>query len=360
MQSIWEYQVDYNLTESGIHPFTLEELLPKEEIQKLISTRLEYGHTRGLPELREAISSLYPNTGIDNILVTNGSAEANFIAMWSHLEPGDELVMMLPNFMQIWGLTRSFGVEVKPFRLREDLRWGPDLEELKSQITPRTKMITICNPNNPTGAVLSDEEMQAIIQLANENNLYIHADEVYRGAELDGVESRSFWGNYNKAVISEGLSKAYALPGLRIGWLIGPEDFIEKAWSYHDYTSLNAGMLSNKIATLVMQKDLRAKIFKRNRDFLNENLAVLTGWMNSHNGLFEMIPPRAGGIAFLRYNMDINSTELITKLREDKSVFIVPGDCFLMDGYIRIGYGTKTDYLLAALSLFDETLAELT
>lgn len=358
-QSLWENRVKYNLTESGVHPYTLEEFLRSDEIEKLLSIRLGYGQTNGSEELREAISRLYPGTDLDNVLVTNGSAEANFITIWQNLEPEDELILMLPNYMQIWGLARSFGIKVRPLHLREELKWGPDLDELKGLISPRTKMIAVCNPNNPTGAVLSDSEMKEIASLAEEANAWIYSDEVYRGAELDGEETPTFWGLYDKVMVSCGLSKAYGFPGLRIGWLVGPKKKIEEAWAYHDYTSISSGILSNWIASLVLEPERRKKALNRNRKILNENLAVLEEWVQKHKPLFELIPPRAGGVAFLRYNMKINSTELADKLLKEKSVFVVAGDFFGMDHYIRIGIGTEKDYFKAGLKLIDETLEEI-
>jgi aspartate/methionine/tyrosine aminotransferase len=358
-QSLWENRVKYNLTESGVHPYTLKEFLGDDEVEKLLSIRLGYGQTNGSEELREAISRLYQGADIDNILVTNGTAEANFITIWQNLEPGDELVLMIPNYMQIYGLARSFGIKVRPFHLKEELNWGPDVDELKSLISPRTKMIAVCNPNNPTGAVLSGDEMKKIARLAQEADAWLYSDEVYIGAELDGEETPSFWGLYDKVIVCCGLSKAYALPGLRTGWLVGPKDRIEDAWSYHDYTSISSGILSNWLASLVLQPERRKKVLDRNRKILKENLIVLDEWVKKHKPLFELIPPRAGGIAFLRYNMKVNSTELAEKLMKEKSVFIIAGDFFGMDGYIRIGIGTETDYFKAGLDLIDETLEEL-
>jgi len=137
--SQYENTVKYNLTESGIHPLTLEELLSKEEIKKLVSRRIGYAQANGSIKLREAISRLYAGADLDNVLVTNGTAEANFINIWCNLDPGDELILMVPNYMQMGGIARSLGITVKPFHLREELDWGPDLEELKNLITPQTK-----------------------------------------------------------------------------------------------------------------------------------------------------------------------------------------------------------------------------
>lgn len=358
-QSLWENRVKYNLTESGIHPYSLNEILDKEEIKDLLSLGLGYGQTNGSLELREAISHLYPGTDLDNVLVTNGSAEANFITVWTNLEPGDELILMLPNYMQIWGIARSFDITVKPFYLREEFKWGPDLDELKSLISPRTKMIAICNPNNPTGAVLSKEEMKEIVHIAMEADAWIYSDEVYCGAELNGEETPSFFGLCDKVIVCCGLSKAYALPGLRLGWLVGPKETIEKSWASHDYTSIASGILSNHVAALVLQPERRKKILNRSRKILNENLAELEKWIKKHTSLFSLIPPKAGGLAFPRYSLEINSTELTTKLMKEKSVFIAAGDLFGMDHYLRIGIGSEKNYLLTSLSLFDETLKEI-
>ncbi len=358
-QSLYENTVKYNLTESGIHPFTLEEVLDKEEIENLLSLRLGYGQTNGSIELRQAISHLYPGADLDNVLVTNGSAEANFINIWCNLDAGDELLLMVPNYMQMWGIARTFGVKVKPFHLREELNWDPDLDELKNLITSRTKMIAICNPNNPTGAVMSNEAMEEIVRLAKEVDAWIYADEIYRGAELDGKETKSFYGLTDKAIICCGLSKAYALPGLRIGWLAGPKKVIEQCWAGHDYTSISSGIIGNHVAALVLQPQRRMKVLNRNRKILKDNLFALEEWAGKHKGLFSFIPPRAGGIAFVKYSMNINSSELMTRLREEKSVFIVAGDLFGMDHYLRIGIGSEKDYLMAGLGLFDEVLNDM-
>ena len=359
IQSVWENIVKYNLTESGVHPYTLGEFLDKNEIEDLLSCRLGYGQTNGSIELRTAISRLYPDTNIDNVLVTNGSAEANFIAIWNLLEPGDELVYMVPNYMQISGLARSLGIKVKPFYLKEKLNWQPDLEELRKSVSPKTKMIAVCNPNNPTGAVLSETAREEIIRLAQNTGAWLFADEVYRGAELDGQETLSFSNAYEKTIISCGLSKSYALPGLRIGWLVGPEQTIKSCWASHDYTTICSGILSNRVATLALQPERREKIFNRNRTILAQNLEILIKWQNKHNDLFDFIPPKAGGMAFLHYNMDINSTVLVTKLREEKDILIIPGDCFGMDFFIRIGIGSEKDYFLDGLKLIDEGLQNI-
>jgi aspartate/methionine/tyrosine aminotransferase len=358
-QSLWENIVDYNLTDTGVHPFNLNELLNAKEIKKLLSLRMGYGYTNGSEELRDSICRFYPGTDRDNILVTNGTAEANFLSMWSHLEKGDEVVIMLPNYMQNWGICRALGVETKPFQLKEDLQWGVDIDEIRCLVSRKTKMIILCNPNNPTGSVMSEEEMNQIVEMAREADSWIFADEIYRSAALDGSEQPSFWGKYDKVLVSSGMSKAFGLPGLRIGWIVGSKEIIADLWEYHDYTTIAAGILSNFISTIALKPENLNKILKRSREILNNNLAILMEWVNKYGETFKLIPPRAGGMAFIRYNLDMGSTELCTKLREKKSVFIVSGDCFGLDNFIRLGFGGEPDYLQRGLHLIDEFLYEL-
>ena len=215
IQSLYENTVEYNLTESGVHPYSLKELLNPDELNALLELSLGYGQTNGSIELREAIAKLYPEGSVnrEQVLVTNGSSEANFVAMKSLLKAGDEVLVMLPNYLQIWGIVEDMGCVVKGFNLKSELDWAPDMSELFELISPRTKMIALCHPNNPTGAVLTESEMQEIVRLAESVGAWIYADEIYRGAELDGFERPSFIGMYDKVVVNGGLSKAYALPG---------------------------------------------------------------------------------------------------------------------------------------------------
>ena len=358
LQSVWENRVDVNLTESGLHPFTLRELLHEDEIDQILDLRLTYGWTNGEPDLRQAISDLYPSTSPDEVLVTSGSAEANFLAMWTLLEPGDEIAVMLPNYMQIWGIARSLGVKVRGFHLREDLAWAPDLDELESVVSPRTRLIVICNPNNPTGAVLSRDAMERILEIASSVGATVYADEVYKGVELDGQEGPSFRDLDDSAIVTAGLSKALAHPGLRIGWLAGPADFIDAAWHRNDYTTITTSIVSEHVATIILRPDRRREILERNREMLNLNLAMLVDWIGQRPDQFQLVPPRAGGMCFVRYAADVNSTELATRLRQEKSLLVLPGDVYGMDRYLRLGIGERSDYLQRGLQLLGEGFDE--
>ena len=356
IQSLYENTVEFNLTESGFHPFRLEELLNPEQLQAMHKLVLGYGQTNGAIPLRETIASLYTGFNADNILATNGSAEANFVAAHSLLSAGDEAVIMVPNYMQLWGIVEELGATPKAFHLKEENNWAPDLAELRAQVTEKTKMIAVCNPNNPTGYVLTEAEMDEIIAIADSVGAWVYADEIYRGAELNYQEIPSFVGRYDKVLVNGGLSKAYALPGLRFGWLAGPAKLIADTWAYHDYTSISTGILSQYIANIALQPDVRARILKRNRDMLNENLIMVEAWLAKHPGTFRFIAPQAGGMAFMGYHLNVNSTELSNWLRTTQSVFIVSGDCYGMDHYLRIGIGAEKEYLMTGLDRMGKAL----
>jgi len=233
------------------------------------------------------------------------------------------------------------------------------LSELKTLVSPKTKLIAVTNPNNPTGAQLNEDARKTIIELADSVGAWILSDEVYQGAELNGPITPSLWGSYEKVFVTSGLSKAYGLPGLRAGWMAGPADTIQEIWAYHDYTTISLSAVSDKLAQIVLEPENRMNILKRTRNILNNNFPILDEWLKKQGNIFDYIPPKAGAIVYPHYSLDINSTELIDKLRLEKSVLLVPGDQFEMDRYIRFGFGEKEDYLIKALDRVEEALQEV-
>jgi aspartate/methionine/tyrosine aminotransferase len=355
-QSIWEHKVEINLSESGVTPLTLGELLEGRDI---LDTRLSYPPTRGTDELRERIADLYPGADPEQVVVTTGTAEANYITILSLVEPGDEAVVMMPNYMQVWGLARSLGANVKSLDLRENLSWAPDLDDLRKLVTGKTKLIALCNPNNPTGAVMSEDTMREIARIAGGVGAWILADEVYLGAELEGDVSPTLYGWYDRLVVNSGLSKAYGLPGLRIGWMISDADTAAKLWSFKDYTTISATSLSDRLAAIALEPGRRHRILERTRKILNEQLPLLTAFVARHAPHLSFVPPKAGAIAFIRYDWPINSTKLFERVRDEKSVLIVPGDHFERDSYLRIGYGYDPKKLEVGLARVSELLRAL-
>lgn len=360
--SKFEQEVDYNLSESGVHPMLLRELLADapEYVDHLMDTDLNYPYVNGTPELRQNIAAMYDGATPYNVLVTVGAIEANYIATRTLLDPGDEIVIMLPNYMQIWGIAKNHGLQIRTFHLREDNGWAPDLDELNQAVTPATKLIAVCNPDNPTGYAFTDTEMDAIVAAADSSGAWILADEVYRGAERTVEEQTpSFYGRYDKVLAMGSMSKAYGMPGLRIGWVVGPPDTLDEIWARHEYTTISATMLSNKLAAIALSPEVRPRIIERTRDYIRKGYPVLLQWMDSHKNTFSFTPPQAAAITFVRYHLDINSTDFTERLRREKSVLIVPGDHFGMDNFVRISFGLPHDYLTAALDRIQELIEEL-
>jgi aspartate/methionine/tyrosine aminotransferase len=362
MQSTYENLVEFNLSESGVRPLTPRELIEDAAgLEGLLDQPLVYSQSNGTIDLRRAIAAMYPGAGIDHVEVTNGGSEANFITTFNLIEPGDEVVMLVPNYMQTWGLSRAFGGVIREWPLVEDRaagRWRVDVDALGGLVTAKTKLIVICNPNNPTGARLTAADLDAIARVADRYGAWILSDEVYRGAELDGEETASMWSRSPRAVVTSGLSKAYGLPGLRIGWIVAPPALVAALWSYHDYVTIAPGALSDRLARVALAPERRARLFERTRGILRRNLPLIEQWLNDAGG-FEWIRPEAGAIVYVRYHHPINSTVLVTRLREEKSVLIVPGDHFGMDGYLRLGFGEPPEYNRAGLDRLKELLASL-
>ncbi|MBA3948912.1 MAG: aminotransferase class I/II-fold pyridoxal phosphate-dependent enzyme [Acidobacteria bacterium] len=355
MQSTWENLVDANLSESGVHPMTTRELLGGQSEAALLDEPLAYTQSNGTIPLRERIAALYPGTTPDQIQVTNGGSEANFVSLWQLVDRDAEVVMMTPNYMQGWGLVRGFGGQIKEWKLRlENGRWTADIAALEGLVTPKTRVILICAPNNPTGARFDAGVLKAVAAAADRVGAWVLSDEIYRGAELDGQESPSIWGLSDRVIVTSGLSKAYGLPGLRIGWIVSSPEFVASTWERHDYVTIAPGAASDLLARMALEPERRARIIARTRRILNENYPVLEAWMKKE-GCFEWATPDAGAICYMKYDLPIDSLAFAERLRDEESVLVVPGAHFGMEKYLRVGFGEnrqKLDDGLARISRF--------
>ncbi len=358
-QSVWENKVELNLSESGVHPLTTLELVPDaEQLRRILDVPLLYPQTNGSEDLRSRVAAMYPGARAENVLVTCGGSEANFVSTWALIEPGDEIVFMMPNYVQMAGLARAFGATVKPLWLRESLDWGINVDDLPRTVTSKTKLIAICNPNNPTGSVLRDDMREAIVSAAAKVGAWVLADEVYRGAELNSETTATFWGGYERVLCTGGLSKAYGMPGLRTGWVVGPPEMVTKLWSYHDYTSIGPTMLSDRLATAALEPARREAILKRTRAILNKNYPPMAAWLASHKEVFSHTAPKAGAIAWAGLRDGRSSAQMTEELRAKKNVLMVPGEQFGLPSYLRFGFGSHPEQLQEALGRIDEWLRE--
>ncbi|HSJ23877.1 MAG TPA: aminotransferase class I/II-fold pyridoxal phosphate-dependent enzyme [Longimicrobiales bacterium] len=350
-QSMYENLVDFNLSESGVDPVTLAELLAlagDDGGERLAPTRLGYGQSNGTEALRLRIAELYHGAGVDDVVVCNGSAEANFLAVWELVEAGDEVVIIVPTYMQTHGLARSLGARVVEVPLREELGWQPDPDEIRRAVTDRTRLLVATNPGNPTGAVFSDTVRGAITEAVSRSGAWLLADEVYTGAELDGPETPSFLGACERVIATGSLSKAYGLPGLRIGWAVTDRATADALWARSDYTTISPGDLTDRLARVALDPAVRPQLLQRTRSMVRRGLDTLEEWLHARGG-FHWRAPDAGAICFVRYDADIDSATLAERLRAEQSVLVVPGAHFGLGPYLRLSLGVEPDYMRRAL-----------
>ena len=361
-QSTWENRVRFNLSESGVHPLSIQELLglAGASTMPLLEVQLGYSQSNGTDLLRERIAMLYPGASPDQILVTTGSSEANFVTCWRLLAPGDTVAVMMPNYLQTWGLAQNFGAAVRPFHLQEKEGWQPYAEEIRSAIAPGTKLVVVTNPHNPTGHVLNEHSRGLVLERAKEVGAWILADEVYQGAERDGKTTKSFWGSgYDRVIVVNGLSKAYGLPGLRIGWIVSQPAFSQEAWARHDYTTIGPSGASDHLAAVALDPRVRDKLIERTRRILNTNYPIMETWLKSFGDTFTWHPPHAGAICWTRYRPGPAASEIVEKLRAQHSVLLCPGDHFGMPGFLRFGFGGELQHFQEALAETERGLRRL-
>ena len=358
--SIWEYQVDYNLSESGVHPMSVQELVKEPDVlNDLLNMELNYPQTNGTIELRETIAALYKGAKRDQVLVTTGAAQANFTVLTTFLKPGDEMVVMLPNYMQIWGIAKNLGCKVNTFSLREENGWQVDVDELNAAVTEKTKLIAVCNPNNPTGHIMNQAEIDAVVAAAERVGAWILADEVYAGAEHWTDEATpSFWNHYDKVFAQGSLSKAYGLPGLRIGWTVTSREMADELWARQDYITICTTTLANKLAAYALSPEVRPRVMARARGLVRSGFNNFKNWCEQHGDLFSFVTPQAAAVAFVRYNRQINSALLVDRLINEKKVYVVPGDHFGLDHHLRISYGLNDTYVNEGLDRIYDLLSK--
>ena len=352
-QSLHENIVECNLSESGAHPLALNDVLSDQEIAKLLALPISYGNTKGSNELREAIAAQY-NCTADDVVVTNGTAEANFLTAFALIEPGDEILVIVPNYLQLPGLAECFGAKVVPVHV------DSVIEDISNNLSAKTKMIALCNPNNPTGKHMSKSNMDKIIEMARSVDAYLFVDEIFLKEENSGEPHKSIYGQYKKAIVNSSLSKAYGLAGLRLGWTIGPKDYLEQVLIRKDYTSIAPSVISDYIATCLLSNPVKCQeILELNKSKVQQRYAVFEEWTQEFKDIFEWEKPEAGAMVFIKYSLPITSKNLMQKILQDKNTLIIAGEDFGVESHIRIGIGLEVNDLKIALSRVGEVIREI-
>jgi len=360
-QSQFERTVEFNLADSSVQCADVRTLLAGKDAAALANLPLYYPEVNGTKALRERIATLYNDAAPANVLVTVGAAQANWLVCNTLLEPGDEVIVISPGYRQVWGLAKNLGCVVKEVQLRPEKNWRLDLSELES-LAGRgqgAKLIAIVNPNNPTGSVLSRKEMEGVVRICEKKGAWLHADEVYRGTELSGVESPSFWEMYDRVLCVNSLSKAYGLAGLRIGWILASKKTVEALWRRHEYTVIAAAGPSMKLAEMALERNKRQSLLDRQRKLTHQGHQILESWVREQDGRFSVEPATATSIAFVGYHFDMGSAELADHIRRQVSVLVAPGIYLGTEHHLRIAVGYEAAKLQTALRRITNAVSSL-
>lgn len=359
----YEKSATFNIAETCVDSLTLEELVtldgsnPDDFFRSLYPLKLTYGHIEGSPEFRQLVANLYTTINPHQVLVMNGGIGANFLVFYSLVQPGDHVIAVHPTYQQIYEVPQSFGATVDLLKLRPENHFLPDLDELKSLIRPNTKMICINNPNNPSGALLERDILEKIVEIARSCGAYVLCDEVYRNLlQDDDADVPSIADLYEKGISTSSVSKALSLAGLRLGWIVAPQEVIAECMKRRDYTTISCGMLDDILAVHALKN--YDKILRRNRKIVRDNLALLDEWVKNEES-FSYVKPRAGTTAMLKYDFPVPSVTFCTGLLANTGAFLTPGTCFDMEGYVRIGYACSTEVLQAGLEQVSEYVRKM-
>jgi aspartate/methionine/tyrosine aminotransferase len=348
----YQYAIDYDIGESAVKTLAVEDV----EID-LGRVLLRYGYHSGKPDLRACIAEQYPGLDQDHIIVTTGASEANFAVVAALVKPGDHVVIEHPNYPSLYEVPRSLGCDVSLLTLTYENRFKPDLDELKSKITPATKLVSLTHPNNPTGSIISEKELREVIDVVESYETFLLFDETYRHMAygenlLPPAASLS-----DRVVSITGMSKCYGLPGTRTGWLATTnQSILDEVVAIREQLSISNNTLGEEIALSVLKR--KDTFLDSARKRIENNREIVAAWIEKHES-FEWVYPEAGVVCFPRIkdHVEVDPDKLYRHLAEEYKTFIVPGRCFEMDSrHFRIGFGADAEEIRVGLSNLDKAL----
>lgn len=358
----YEDSCRFNLAETCVRSLTLDELVEltgdKSAFwEQLGHAQLTYGPITGSPRLRALVADLYEHQSAENVVITHGAIGANSLVYSALVEPGDHVIAAVPTYQQHYSIPESIGAEVDLVHLRADDEWLPRLGDIAAAVGPATKVIALNNPNNPTGALIPREQLEAIVDIAREVGAWVICDEVYRGVDQGGDGfTASIADLYEKGISTGSMSKSYALAGLRLGWIVGPCDFLASVATHRDYTTISVGVIDDALATVALEN--RETILARSRAITRENLAIVDEWVSAQPGV-SYVKPQSGTTALIGYEADIDSYDFCRRLLDDFGVMFTPGDAFGIPRTVRIGFADEKATLRTGLALTGEFLDSL-
>ena len=357
----WEVGAKYNIAETCVDSISMNELFEltgedkTEFLNRLCARRLSYGDIEGLPEFRKGVCGLYKTLTIENIVPTHGASGANHHVFYSLISPGDRVVSIMPTYQQLYSIPESCGADVQILYLSKENNYLPDLEKLRRLVTPETKMICINNPNNPTGALMSEQLLREIVEIARSADAWILCDEVYRHLSQEDDWCPSIVDLYEKGISVSSMSKVFSLAGLRLGWIATHDmSVVKSCLSHRDYNLVSCGVFDEMLAAAALKHS--DKLLERSRKIVRENLQILDNWVSSEPHV-SYVKPKAGTTALVYYDLDISSYEFCEEMYKKTGAFVTPGDCFEVPHSMRIGYAYGKQDLIDGLKAISEYIA---
>lgn len=338
--NVWEKSATYDIAQSTISSLTMGEILALDGesgatfYDRLNNEKMNYGWIEGSPDFKAEVAKLYRSVNPNNILQTNGATGANLLALMALVEPGDHVIAEYPTYQPLYEIPRTLGAEVEYWHIRQENGWNPVIDELKALVRPNTKLICINNASNPLGTVLSAETLKQIVEIAESVGAYVLSDEVYLPLQ-DTQSYQSMADLYDKAIVTNSLSKTYSVPGVRIGWTVSNAELADRFRVYRDYTMICDGVFNDALAVHVLRN--RDKILDRNRSIVLNNLAIAQEWVDSEPRV-SWIPPKAVSTSFIQLDIPIDDEQFCKDLLRDQGVLLVPGSRFELPCGARLGY----------------------
>ena len=346
-------RIEYDLASSTGPVWTLRELLAlsgEAELEGLLDTPVSYTTAAGRPELRAAIAGMH-DVDASEVQVVTGASEALLVLFFLAAKPGANVVLPNPGFPANTALATSLGIEVRHYVLRAGNQFRVDLDEIAKLVDRQTRIVLVNSPHNPSGAVLSDEEMQSVHDFCAEREIQFVSDEVYHPI-YHGPETRSAARLSHATVIGD-FSKALCLSGLRVGWLIDHDPVRRERYrNARNYFTITGNVFGERLAVLALEHS--KEIYSRARRVAQENLVLLDQLFAEHDG-FLWVRPRGGMTAFPRLSNGTDTREFCRRLAK-RGVLMVPGDCFGQPAHFRLGFAASGDRFPLAMERFAEFL----
>ncbi|HTG33797.1 MAG TPA: capreomycidine synthase [Thermoanaerobaculia bacterium] len=350
------FSTEVDIGSSGVEDYSMREVreltgLSHEELDELV---FHDSKTLGGPALREAVARRWAGGNVDRVIVTHGATEANFLVMTALLDRGDEVVVLDPLYQQLYSIAEAIGCRLRRWPLLFESGFTPDLSAARDLIGPRTRMIVVNFPHNPTGATVTPEQQRELIGLAEKVGAYLVWDLAFGELTYGQAPLPEPGLFYERAVSMGTLSKAYGLPGLRLGWCLAAPEVLERFIRLRDYLTLHLSPLVELIARRVI--DNGDRLLEPRRAQAARNRSLVEAWVAEHRHHVEWVLPSGGVCAFPRLGGIADEVEFCRHLAESERVLLVPGSCFGHPGHVRLGFGGATPTLREGLRRLSRAL----